>query len=176
MGNNTVHSDRLKRDFEYTVHHVALVRNAFGDSKDDTLMDEWRVEIGDKVGVDRQRFEYFTGLGHRILNRALSDAQDVQLCRKIINGVKLLDREAAIAIVKNNSRPVPPTLDSVLYCLVIDTKATSRTFAEWCNEMGYDEDSRRALATYESCQKNADKLRRCGIVDFDAARTAFQDF
>jgi hypothetical protein len=52
-----------------------------------------------------------------------------------------------------------PELSEVLENLLTDTDSVdSRTFEEWCDDMGLDEDSRKALATYELIQKQAEQL------------------
>jgi len=38
--------------------------------------------------------------------------------------------------------------------------ASSQTFADWCAEYGYDEDSRKAEATYRACQDAATTVRK----------------
>lgn len=52
-----------------------------------------------------------------------------------------------------------PSPAAVLYCLLSDAAAGSELFADFCAELGYDEDSRRALAIYEACQKTAVQMR-----------------
>ena len=58
------------------------------------------------------------------------------------------------------TEPIPPTLEDVLECLQGDAyMAESRpTFAEWCGDYGYDEDSRAALAAYHRAQAFTAKL------------------
>jgi hypothetical protein len=60
---------------------------------------------------------------------------------------------------KEFGRPNAPHAADVLHSIVCDdTRGAS--FAEWCADFGYDEDSRRALAVYEQCQKQTDAARR----------------
>lgn len=59
-----------------------------------------------------------------------------------------------------NPKPVPPSAASLLYSLILDRSAGTQTFDNWCAEIGYDPDSRKALATYLACQANAVKLER----------------
>jgi hypothetical protein len=69
----------------------------------------------------------------------------------------------------------PPSLDDVLYSLVLDADVINyATFEEWANEFGYDPDSRAAEAIYRSCLEIALKLRQ--LIDLDAAREAFQEY
>ena len=58
-------------------------------------------------------------------------------------------------------RPEPPTLDEVLDCLASDTSSidNARDFADWCRELGYDEDIRKAERTYQACIEQAEKFR-----------------
>jgi hypothetical protein len=72
-------------------------------------------------------------------------------------------------------KAVAPKIDDVLSALVIDGGAMSEAFSDWCDNYGYDTDSRKALATYEACQENGIKLRRIGV-NIDDAMEAFQDY
>ena len=53
-----------------------------------------------------------------------------------------------------------PGLDEVLNCLASDSTAIDQSFEDWCSELGYDQDSRRAEKTYNVCLKQAEKLER----------------
>lgn len=64
-------------------------------------------------------------------------------------------------------RGVPPKLDSVVYSLVLDTICGEYSFDEWCSELGYDPDSRRAYAQWESCRDIAMKVRQMFGKHFD---------
>lgn len=55
------------------------------------------------------------------------------------------------------SEPERPRLDEVLDCIVTDH--TDETFKDWAFGLGYEEDSREALATYEQCCKQNEELR-----------------
>lgn len=53
-----------------------------------------------------------------------------------------------------------PTLDQVLDCLASDSASVEQAdFEEWCSELGYDPDSRKAERTYNVCKAQADKLK-----------------
>lgn len=45
-----------------------------------------------------------------------------------------------------------PTCDDVIESLTMDASALSVDFAEWCDEFGYDVDSRQARMTYAACR------------------------
>lgn len=53
-----------------------------------------------------------------------------------------------------------PTADDVVECIALDDYATGSTFQEWCDEFGYDSDSRRAEALYRSAAKLGARWRR----------------
>jgi hypothetical protein len=54
-----------------------------------------------------------------------------------------------------------PTVADVLDCLASDSAGVENadSFEGWCSEYGYDTDSRKALATYKQCEKQADRLK-----------------
>jgi len=56
-----------------------------------------------------------------------------------------------------------PTVDEVLGCLISDSMANDMFFEDWCYELGYDTDSRKALQTYLDCQEICKKLHILGI-------------
>ena len=75
--------------------------------------------------------------------------------------------------------PVPPTVDEVLQCLLIDASCVENsggTFEEFCQELGYDEDSRRAEAVYNACLQTAVQLRSLLGNQYDCAVEAAQDY
>lgn len=54
-----------------------------------------------------------------------------------------------------------PTAADVLDCLASDSSSVDQhTFEEWCSELGYDTDSRKAERTYHVCQQQAKQLRK----------------
>jgi len=46
----------------------------------------------------------------------------------------------------------------VLYCFVSDAVAAKDSFKDFCSEMGYDVDSRKAEKIYKECEKSLNKL------------------
>ncbi len=62
-----------------------------------------------------------------------------------------------------------PSAADVLSCLISDAAvADCPTFEHFCSDMGYDPDSRRALAIYEACKVVAPKLLRFLGAQYDA--------
>ena len=52
-----------------------------------------------------------------------------------------------------------PTLESVLNCLISDSTC-GETFQEFCDNLGYDNDSRKAEKTFNTILKQTSKLKK----------------
>lgn len=52
-----------------------------------------------------------------------------------------------------------PSAADVLSCLTSDAQAGEMSFPEFCREMGYDDDSRKAKATHRACVEMSGRLR-----------------
>lgn len=54
-----------------------------------------------------------------------------------------------------------PQADDVLNCLALDSSSVenARDFSDFANELGYDDDSIKALHTYKVCVKQAKRLK-----------------
>jgi hypothetical protein len=90
----------------------------------------WSVKIGSEV------FEYKTGLGH---------AKKPKKWNGITYGEPI---------------PLKPKIRHVLHAIASDAQCAQDTFEDFCSNLGYDTDSRRALDTYLKCQDNGHKLRK----------------
>lgn len=69
------------------------------------------------------------------------------------------------------TEPIPPTLRDVLSCLRSDAQTVEhgQTFEEWCEDLGYDTDSRRAHRSYGECIQSRHRLMSMiGIGRWDA--------
>lgn len=60
-----------------------------------------------------------------------------------------------------------PDAEGCLECLLSDAQAGEQDFHNFCSDMGYDEDSRKAEATWRACQRTAREMRRLLGGDFD---------
>ena len=60
----------------------------------------------------------------------------------------------------NCKRPRLPTLGDVLSCLHLDASALDTDFESWAGDLGYNSDSRKALAIFLECQKQGKELRK----------------
>lgn len=58
--------------------------------------------------------------------------------------------------------PKKPTVNNVLSCLASDASLIDEAidFDDWCDNLGYDSDSRRAERTYNACREQRAKLVR----------------
>lgn len=75
--------------------------------------------------------------------------------------------------------PLPaPDMEDVLHSLVLDASACRMTFDEWCDEYGYDTDSRKAHAAYTQCADIGLKLVRMvgGADKFATLEELYSDF
>lgn len=58
-----------------------------------------------------------------------------------------------------SDEPNSPSAADVLSCMLSDISSEDASFEEWCSDLGYESDSRQALATYEACKLNAKRIR-----------------
>jgi len=72
-----------------------------------------------------------------------------------------------------------PKVEDVLFCLLLDGSADfdAQQFEDWCGDLGYDADSRKAERIYKECLRTGQALRRAlGAPAIDKLREAFQDY
>ena len=74
------------------------------------------------------------------------------------------------------SKPNNPTLADVVHCLMSEARdiANTSTFEEWCDEFGYDHDSRKAEKTYQACC--ATYMATRSMFRLDELSELFQDY
>lgn len=61
---------------------------------------------------------------------------------------------------RSPDKPMPPSAADFLYCAVLDSRAADQSFADWCAEFGYSDDSLSALDIYRACCDSTKRLRR----------------
>ena len=143
---------------------------------------EWRVKVND------YEFDYFMGFGHiskspKVKNKWVRDivesknsskkylitaTGDENINADILNVLssynttryKTASDNAFSRIIGNDRYYIktPKYLD-VLNCLYHDMQLGQETFQDFCDNCGYDTDSRNALKMYLRCQDTANKLR-----------------
>lgn len=70
-------------------------------------------------------------------------------------------RRLTVPFFQGPAHTSEPTAADVLSCLVSDASSfeSARSFEEWCGDLGYDTDSRKAERTYKACGDIAHRLR-----------------
>lgn len=68
-----------------------------------------------------------------------------------------------------------PDAAGVMSCLLSDSTAIDQTFEDWCADMGYDEDSRKAEKIYQECRKSGAKLKNFLREDYETFLYAEND-
>lgn len=53
-----------------------------------------------------------------------------------------------------------PKADEVLDCLASDASGADEGFGEFCDNFGYDQDSRKAEKIYKACRHNSERLKK----------------
>lgn len=145
----------------YSATNRGVKKNALGGTH---LMDQWACEFTNASRPNEpEEFDFYTGIGHRA--PATKD-QKIRASYEF-QGLNENDKKGLtsygkryLARVEEMRKPVAPHAASALYSLLLDASAVGQSFDSWCSELGYDSDSRKAYATYEACQNNADKLNR----------------
>ena len=76
------------------------------------------------------------------------------------------------AFSQGTAHTEPPTVGDVRSCLISDANVGAQTFDEFCSDLGYDTDSRKAHAIWIRCAEVAPKVRAFLGDDFDAFANA----
>jgi hypothetical protein len=134
---------------EFTVvHKGATVRDKWE-------CDAWRCTFG--KGTLREDFDYYTGTGHRKVPEWKAGPPLVG----IYDGMRPPTRNTLKWHAwQKLAKAVPPAAADVLHALIRDAEAANQSFDDWCADLGYSTDSRKALDTYLACQADGTRLRR----------------
>jgi hypothetical protein len=131
----------------------------------DWKCDEWRVTF--KANRIDFTTPFYTGTGHR-----KATPWNVGL-----HGPKPRPGTLSYENWELGFKPVAPTAATVLASLVMDGATIDESFADWCANFGYEEDSRKALQTYTDCCETGRKLRMLFThPQRDALAAMLQDF
>lgn len=169
----------------------ALPANSNPCMDDSQEMDHWSIKLTKKApikpGEEHSRPNYPSmslvfsqGIGHRRLKRFTrskfdgnpSKAQEWDLDTPYPFNIRTLYDEEQAAKFK----PVPPSLIDVLHCLTSDSDCADYTFEEWCDNLGYDTDSRKAERMFKARCNQTVLFKRLIGDDFEALQTAMQDY
>lgn len=81
-------------------------------------------------------------------------------CRAWRVTLRYQGRQLSTDFYQGTGHTQPPSTADVLACLCCDARCGEQSFADWCSDFGYSEDSRSAKATHKACEKMAPRLRR----------------
>ncbi len=72
----------------------------------------------------------------------------------------------------------PPTIDEVLYCLVMDADTINyESFTDWAHDYGYNDDSIKDKKVYDDCMHLALQMRQLfNDADMNTLKDLFQDY
>jgi hypothetical protein len=104
-----------------------------------------------KVVLGYQSFDYYQGVGHRVATWGVVSNKRLVRSGKSVKGGK---NHAYLIYC------ILPTSASVLHSLLLDAQCGNDLFEDFCDNYGYDTDSRKAFNIYQSCQDTAIKLRK----------------
>lgn len=108
-----------------------------------------------RVTINRQVFEYHTGLGHGV---DLS-SREYRGLNSPFSKIRKDHPNKELFKVTTSQYAFVPKMDDVLYCLFSDSDCGDYTFKDFCDNLGYGTDSIQALKTYHACQENGYKLK-----------------
>ena len=137
----------------------------------------WRIVLNDKVEL-----EYSEGIGrfintqHHLANKMITQPI-IKALKEALKEGRTLKNAISSAYSTNPqikgllTRRVyctkgiitPPKIEDVLYGLTMDACAIELDFEEFCDDYGYDQDSRKALKIYNACRSNYRKLVKLGL-------------
>lgn len=118
---------------------------------DGWLHDLWHVELSYKN--NKYRTEYRTGIGLR--KPVLGLKKNLKDLWTYGGHYNLTSKQAAD---KNLLLKEQPCLADVLSSLLSDSSGANESFNNWCDDLGYDTDSRSALDIYLKCQETRNSL------------------
>lgn len=111
--------------------------------------------------VNGESFEYHTGLGHA--TKVYKD--HYRRNKKPLNSIRV-----------GNEFLHVPRLEDVLESLILDLECGEYSFNEFCDNLGYDNDSLKALDIYRACMGNGEKfLKAVGRVKVNEIRESLNE-
>jgi hypothetical protein len=100
-----------------------------------------------------------------------------KLSQRLRNGQKgmtVYEHDTLMPIIRAVQASWLPLPVDVIQSLLMD--ATGESFEEWCGNLGYDTDSRKALATWEACRESDRVCRGIFGAAFDEACDIAREF
>lgn len=138
----------------------------------------WKVTIkrNDKAIVTT---DYMMGCDHTpSYKHGKKTWDDEQLIKaECETGYKNRHGYSLFVILPNKKAPILPKIEDVIYSLLIDSEVLDYEFEDWCDNFGYEQDSRKAEKIYHECMDIALKLNRSlGTDGLNTLREVYQDY
>jgi hypothetical protein len=144
--------------------HVRLVTREADGSPVEWPHDEWTCRLTYQGKVHATTFK--TGLGHRKAPRYVERSRNGGFYSPVRGGAYARDLTDACEL--GWLAPVAPSVADVVASLVMDASSADQSFEDWCADLGYSDDSIKALDTYRACQRTRTALQRLfGAATFD---------
>lgn len=122
--------------------------------------EEWQADSF-TVTFQDEKFDYHTGIGHRIKLKGYKlTTKDQTYCKQLKEIVFSDSRKSVVTKLNDQEVAVVPTSASVLYCLLMDAQAIETSFKYWADDFGYDTDSLKALSTYNVCCEIGEQIHK----------------
>ncbi|QXL90409.1 hypothetical protein [Salmonella phage NINP13076] len=152
---------------------------------------EWQADlffVSFEKGGKVYRSEFKTGTGHRVGRHTGLTPSDARELAKVGAKVSQVDQKnwTREDYKRNDNKAMSfgyrvyvatPTAANVLYCLLSDMDLGSESHADFCANLGYDEDSRKGLEIYLACQKTGEELRKVFTgEDLETLREMLEDY
>jgi hypothetical protein len=137
--------------------------------KETFIRDKWECTLHYNGGT--ATFDFQTGIGHRVLapgykregSKYVSSSGEVVVSDEeaIARNWLILKRVNKEGKAGNYGKELLGcNVGDVLYSVLSDAEACEMSFEEWCDALGENNDSIKALNTYRLCQENGFKLLR----------------
>lgn len=97
--------------------------------------DKFRISLSNSDTGESYSFDFYQGVGHRVKKRSISGRME-------------------------DDYVIHPCEASVMYCLLLDMQCGEMSFYDFCDEFGYNHDSRSHLALYDKVEKQNRELKR----------------
>lgn len=148
-------TDRAASDWDKSASHwiVTLTR---GDSDPGSRDALFSISTPYSMGSAHRRWKLNAPRRHEPAQYTIEPGQPARFHGIPGRGMTIFQKEA----FDQWTEPTPPEAPDVLHSLFSDAQSGNESFAEFCGNLGYDEDSRKALDTYLTCQRIAQDLLR----------------
>lgn len=138
----------------------------------------WKVTLK-KNGKDIVTTDYMTGCGHApSYKQGKQDYDSREIIRaECETGFKNRIKWTNGPVMQDKKSPILPKIEDVVYSLVMDSDVLEYDFPDWCANLGFEEDSRKAEQIYNDCMHIALKLNRSlGTDGLNTLRETYQDY